>query len=184
VVGQVEVERVRAVLVRLQVKVAAGAVRLLPGRAVEERDEQVTPIPAIEGVRGQLARVAVDGEAQDPGAMSRPKAAVGRRDLEVGRERAVVGLQAEALEDERLVDREVRQAAEVVALGGRDRAARCAGEELVLVRPELRDRVGIGQDVLVVVVVVVVRVVVMRLVVGHVAILRRRSSRPRCGSTA
>jgi hypothetical protein len=116
-----------------------------------------------------------------------PQLAVRGRDLE-GRGLATgVGLKRQPLEAHRLVDVEVREPGEVVALVVRDRAVVGASEVLVLVGAEHRHR-GRIVDVLVprvllVVVGVLVPVVMLMLAVlvrgvlvfeGHAAMLGRR----------
>ena len=142
VVGEVEVDRVRPVLVGLQIEVAAGAVGLGAARRVEERQEQgPAGVRALQLVRREPARLAVELELERPGPMRRPEPTVRRRDLEGRRLVAGVRVQRQAFEDEVDVDRVVRQAGERVALVGRDRAADRPLEELVLLGPEaLRSR--------------------------------------------
>ena len=89
--------------------------------------------------------------------MGRPELPVRGRDLEVRWLVAGVRLEDPVVEDERLVDRVVRQPFEGGALGLGDRAARHRLEELVLVEAEALDRVLVRDgDVLVVVLVIVV----------------------------
>ena len=81
-VGQVEVDRVRSVFVRLEIEIAAGTVGLGATGLVEERQEEGLGPAIIEHVRRELARSACQVEPEHAGAMSRAQAAVGRRDLE------------------------------------------------------------------------------------------------------
>jgi hypothetical protein len=188
VVGQVEVELVRAVQIRIDVQVTARPVRLRAAGLVQEWDEDgAIVLPAIERVRRQLVRRAADLEAQHPGSMGRPELAVAGRDLEVGRLVTGIRLQRSRLEDQRLIDREVRQAGERRPLGGRDRTARVVGVEVVLVLAEALDRLDVRHRhvlmvivpvLVVVVVVVVVRVVIVVVFVGHGA--RSSRGRPSC----
>ena len=111
VVGEVEVDRVRPVLVRLEVEVAAGAVGLGAARRVEERHEQrVVARGRRRARRRSAAAAAVELERERARPMGRPELAVRGRDLEVRRLVAGVRLERQALEDEVDVDRVVRQA--------------------------------------------------------------------------
>ena len=93
------------------------------------------------------------------------------RDLERGRLVAGVRLERQALEPERLVDREVGEPREVVADVVRERAARGVAEGVVLVGAERLDLGGVVELLLVVFVVVLVVVVLVLVVVRHASAL-------------
>ena len=97
-VREVEVERVGSVVFRLEVQVTAGAVRLAPAGRVEERHEERPFVATIERLGGQPVRIAVDVEPQSPGAMRGTKLVIRRRDLEVRRLIALVGLEKKVVE--------------------------------------------------------------------------------------
>ena len=104
VVGEVEVERVRAVVLGLEVEVAAGAVGLVAARRVEERHEAATSsiAAAVERRRPVSRRGrAVELEAERAGPMGGTELPVRGRDLERGRLRAGVRLERQVLEAER-----------------------------------------------------------------------------------
>ena len=156
VVGEVEVEGPGAVVLGLDVEVAAGAVRLGAGRRVEERDEQ-----------GRRRRCRRTGRGGRPSGRRRRRAhgtgTVPARSASRSRPSVVgiwndtgsspsYGSSREVVDDPRLVGIEVGEALEGRPLGRRDRAAVGRAEELVLVRPVGTDRVLVGQGVLVFVV--------------------------------
>src|SRR5512140_2591326 len=132
VVGQVEIEGVRPVVLRLDVEVAAGAVGLRPARGIEERHEQPFSVVAVERVARQAVPFATDLEREDAGPVRRPELAVRRGDLEVGGLATGIRLDRSPVEPERRVDRVVGEAGEGLPLGYGDRAPGAGVLEVVV----------------------------------------------------
>ena len=132
VVGAVEVELEAAVVHRLGLDVAAGAVGLFPARRVAEGDEE--PIALRE--RDEADALAADVEAHGPRAGKVVGRSVAHLDL---LDRAGVYRIDRNCEAERLVLREVTQTAEMVALLHGERRIVRVSEVVVLLVPQLRD---------------------------------------------
>ena len=121
VVGEVEVEGVRAVVLGLEVEVAAGAVRLASRRRVAERDEQLLDRAGLERVADERA----------PCRPARSKSSVPTRQasrvlpsevtISVVLRGVGVGRQRQALDPIAGIGREVAQAGVVMTLLVRDR---------------------------------------------------------------